>query len=321
VTLTWDDVWTWGGHCQQDSLLVWNKIPAAVAASQSVDVQQFRVELADAVGSTSSRFARRKPLAHAADLVLELVSPLESKNCWTIAEQDGHSSPNGLHLLVRAVWDAEAARDDVRSYVIERLADPGAVLVVDETGDLKRGTLSVGVQRQYTGTAGRVENTQVAAFLAYATERGHTFLDRRLYLPKSWCDDAGRREQARVPDRVVFATKPALAAAMIRAALDVGRWMPGSAAVGGRGRGLWRRPRTARASLRRLGLGLGLGYILGIVCNRTVPTHVDARRVDVLTALVPVGAWYRYSAGDGAKRRRRWCWWALIDVLAEPEGP
>jgi SRSO17 transposase len=240
VTLTWDDVWTWGGHRQQDSLLVWNKIPAAVTASHSVDVQQFSVELADAVGSTSSRFARRKPLAHAADLVLELVSPLESKNCWTIAEQDGHSSPNGLHLLVRAVWDAEAARDDVHSYVIERLADPGAVLVVDETGYLKKGTLSVGVQRQYTGTAGRVENTQVAAFLAYAAERGHTFLDRRLYLPKSWCDDAGRHEQARVPDRVVFATKPALAAAMIQAALrtsgvgcrDPPRWAAGDEVYG-----------------------------------------------------------------------------------------
>ena len=312
MTLTWDDVWTWGGHRQQDSLFVWNKIPAAVAASHSVDVQQFRVELAEAIGSISGRFARREPLAHAADLVLGLVSPLETKNCWTIAEQAGHGSPHGLqHLLGRAVWDADAARDDVRSYMIERLADPGAVLVVDETGDLKKGTRSVGVQRQYTGTAGRVENAQVAVFLTYAAARGHTFADRRLYLPQGWCEEADRREQAGVPDSVVFATKPALAAQMIEAALDAGtpaRWAAGDE-VYGADPGL-------RAGLRRR----GLGYVLGIGCNRSVPTHVGARRVDALTALVPAGAWYRYSAGNGSKGRR-WYSWAVIDVLAEPDGP
>lgn len=291
---------------------MWNKIPAAVAASHSVEAERFRVELAEAVGSISSRFTRREPLAHAADLVLGLVSPLETKNCWTIAQQAGHSSPHGLqHLLGRAVWDADAARDDVRSYVIERLADPGAVLVVDETGDLKKGSRSVGVQRQYTGTAGRIENAQVTVFLTYAAEQGHTFADRRLYLPASWCSDVDRRRRAGVPEQVKFATKPALAAQMIEAALGAGalaRWAAGDE-VYGADPGL-------RAALRRL----GLGYVLGIGCNRTVPTHVGPRRVDALTALVPGEAWYRLSAGNGSKGRR-WYSWALVDVLAEPDGP
>lgn len=291
---------------------MWNKIPAAVAAGHSVDAERFRVELAEAIGSISSRFARREPLAHAADLVLGLVSPLETKNCWTIAEQAGHGSPHGLqHLLGRAKWDADGARDDVRAYAVARLADPGAVLVVDETGDLKKGTGSVGVQRQYTGTAGRIENAQVAVFLTYAAAGGHAFADRRLYLPKGWCEDTERRERAGVPEEVVFATKPALAAQMIEAALAAGtpaRWAAGDE-VYGADPGL-------RSCLRRL----GLGYVLGIGCNRTVPTHVGPRRVDALTALVPDNAWYRLSAGNGSKGRR-WYSWALIDVLPEADGP
>jgi SRSO17 transposase len=148
---------------------------------------------------------------------------LERKNCWTIAEHVGHDSPHRLqHLLGRAVWDADGARDDVRSYVLGHLADPGAVLVVDETGDLKKGTASVGVQRQYSGTGGRIENCQVAVFLTYAAPGGHAFMDRRLYLPESWSTEPDRRELAGVPDDVAFATKPALASQMIESALMAG---------------------------------------------------------------------------------------------------
>jgi hypothetical protein len=312
VTLTWGDVWTWGGHRQQDSLLVWNKIPAAVAASHSVDAERFRVELAEAIGSISSRFAGREPLAHAADLVLGLVPPLETKNCWTIAEHAGHASPHGLqHLLGRAKWDADGARDDVRSYAVARLADPGAVLVVDETGDLKKGARSVGVQRQYTGTAGRVENAQVAVFLTYAAQSGHAFADRRLYLPRGWCEGADRREQAGVPGRGRVHDQAGAGRADDRG----GAGCRDACMVGGRGRGLRRRPWSAACLRRR-----GLGYVLGIGCNRTVPTHVGSRRVDALTALVPDQAWYRHSAGDGSKGRRFYSW-ALVDVLAEPDGP
>ncbi len=202
---------------------MWNISPVAVAAEHKVAASRWEAEFASAVGRVSGRFARREPLAHARDLVAGLVAPLERKNCWMIAEHAGHASPHGLqHLLGRAVWDADGVRDDVREYVLDHLADPGAVLVIDETGDLKKGTATVGVQRQYTGTAGRIENAQVAVYLTYAAPGGHAFIDRALYLPKSWCDDAGRRRRAGVPDYVRFATKPALAAGMIERAVTAG---------------------------------------------------------------------------------------------------
>ena len=132
------------------------------------------------------RFARYEPLRHAAELMAGMVSGLDRKNCWTIAEHRGDATPDGLqHLLSRAKWDAEAVRDDLRDYVVDAFGDPGAVLVVDETGDVKKGVHSVGVQRQYTGTAGRIENAQVAVYLTYAAPRGHALIDRALYLPKS----------------------------------------------------------------------------------------------------------------------------------------
>jgi SRSO17 transposase len=121
----------------------------------------------------AGRFARVEPRLRAGRLVLGLLSDLPRKNCWTIAEWAGETSPHGMqHLLCRAVWDAVGVRDDVREYVVEHLYDNAAVLVVDETGDVKKGTHTVGVQRQYTGTAGRIENSQVAVYLVYAGERG-----------------------------------------------------------------------------------------------------------------------------------------------------
>jgi SRSO17 transposase len=132
--------------------------------------------------------------------MLGLLSDLGRKNCWTIAERSGHATPDALqHLLSRAVWDADAVRDDLRGYVVEHLGDPDAVLVVDETGDLKKGVETVGAQRQYTGTAGRIENAQVAVYLAYAAPTGHALIDRALYLPKSWIDDPERRTRAKIP--------------------------------------------------------------------------------------------------------------------------
>ena len=133
--------------------------------------------------------------------MLGMVSGLDRKNCWTIAEHRGDRSPDGLqHLLSRAKWDADAVREDLRDYVIDAFGDPGAVLVVDETGDVKKGVESVGVQRQYTGTAGRIENAQVAVYLTYAAPRGHALIDRALYLPKSWTEDPARCASAGVPD-------------------------------------------------------------------------------------------------------------------------
>ena len=148
------------------------------------------------------RFSRYEPLRHAAGLMLGMISGLDRKNCWTIAEHRGDGHPDGLqHLLSRAKWDAEAVRDDLRDYVIDAFGDPDAVLVVDETGDVKKGIDTVGVQRQYTGTAGRIENAQVAVYLTYAAPRGHALIDRALYLPKSWAEDPDRCDDAGIPTR------------------------------------------------------------------------------------------------------------------------
>jgi SRSO17 transposase len=144
-------------------------------------------------------------------------------NCWPVAEHAGEGCPRGMQRLLPAVVRDEAGvRDDLGGYVLYHFAGPGAVLVMDETGDLKKGTATVGVQRQYTGTAGRTGNPQVAVYLAYAAPAGAAFTGRALYLPRSWTSDPGRCRAAGVPEDTAFATKPALAKAMITRALDAG---------------------------------------------------------------------------------------------------
>jgi SRSO17 transposase len=197
----------------------------AVAAGHSVDPAGWQAVFDEAMDRIAGRFARVEPRRTARAFVSGLLSDVESKTCWGLAEQAGHARPDAMQRLLRtAVWDADAVRDDVRGFVAQRLADPDAVLVVDETGDLKKGTRSVGVQRQYTETAGRIENAQVGVFLAYASPRGRALADRRLYLPTSWTDDPDRRAAAGVPADTVFATKPQLAGDMIEDALDGGVW-------------------------------------------------------------------------------------------------
>lgn len=150
----------------------------------------------------AGRFARVEPRRRVRDLVLGLLSDLPRKNCWSIAEWAGETSPDGMrHLLGRAKWDADRGRDDVREYVLEHLHDEDAVLVVDETGDVKKGTHTVGAQRQYTGTAGRIENAQVAVYLVYAGSRGHAAVDRELYIPRSWTCDPDRCRAAGLSTR------------------------------------------------------------------------------------------------------------------------
>jgi SRSO17 transposase len=175
-----------------------------VAAGHSLDVDPARwQELFDELmGRVAGRFARVDLRRRAKAFVGGLLADLPRKNCWTIAEHAGNSSPDGMqHLLSRAVWDHDAVRDEVRDYLVEHLGDPGAVLVVDETGDLKKGTTTVGAQRQYTGTAGRIENAQVAVYLVYASQVGHAVIDRELYLPRSWTNDPARLQAAGVPRR------------------------------------------------------------------------------------------------------------------------
>jgi SRSO17 transposase len=238
--------------------------------------------------------------------MLGIASGLDRKNCWTIAEHRGDVTPDGLqHLLSRAKWDADLVRDDLRGYVVDAFADPGAVLVCDETGDLKKGVHTVGVQRQYTGTAGRIENAQVAVYLTYAAPRGHALIDRALYLPRSWAEDTDRRGRAGVPDDVGFATKPAVAAGAPAS------WVAGDEVYGAD-------PRL-RATIR----GLGLGYVLQVAANRRVSTLAGPIRVDAVAALLDQQSWQTYSCGRGAKGHRdyAWAWVAILPDPADTDPP
>ena len=168
-------------------------------------------------------FARCEARHRAWAYIRGLLSPVERKNGWQLAEVTGDATPYGLqHLLGRARWDADAVRDDLRAYLVKSLGDPHAVLVLDETGFLKKGQQSVGGARQDSGTAGRVENCQIGVFLAYASVHGHALLDRALYLPKVWTDDRARCQHAGVPAEQLFATKPQLARHMLQRAFEAG---------------------------------------------------------------------------------------------------
>ena len=235
-----------------------------------------------------------------------ILSGLPRKNCWSIAEYAGDPTPGGMqHLLGRARWDADAVRDDLRDYLIERLGDPGAVLVVDETGDVKKGTATAGVQRQYTGTAGRTENAQVAVYLAYVAPAGHALIDRELYLPQSWIGDPGRCRAAGIPEGTAFATKPALARRMLARTLDAGvtaAWAAGDEVYG---TDPW-----LRADLEER----ETGYVLAVACRHRFTTGLRTSRADDLTRRLPRAAWQRYSAGAGAKGHRYYDWaWVATD--------
>jgi SRSO17 transposase len=239
-----------------------------------------------------------------------LLADLPRKNCWSIAEHAGDRDPHGMqHLLNRAVWDTDGVRDDLRDYVIAHLGDSDAVLVVDETGDLKKGSTTLGVQRQYTGTAGRIENAQVAVYLTYAGAPGHAMIDRELYLPASWTSDDQRCTAAGIPADIGFLTKPALAAGMLVRALNAGvpaRWVAGDEVYG------------ADPGLRAELEIHQVGYVLAIGRDRRVPTEAGLLRADEIAAMLPKRAWQRLSAGPGAKGQRYYDW-ALISHC-DPAG-
>jgi SRSO17 transposase len=221
-----------------------------------------------------------------------LLAPVERKNGWQLAAAAGDATPDGVQdLLSWAQGDAEAVRDDLHAYVVRHLGEAGAVLVVDETGFLKKGPKSAGVQRQYSGTAGRIETSQVGVFLGYATQHGHALLDRALYRPKEWADDADRRRQARVPAAVAFTTKPKLGLAMLERARAAGvpfSWVSGDSVYGAE----HRIRRWAEQHRRGYGLAVTSGQRLGL---RPVTTWIRK---------LPRSAWQRLSAGNGAKGPR-----------------
>lgn len=282
-------------------------------AGHDVDPAGWQARFDEVMARIAGRFTRVEPRRRARAFVLGLLSDLPRKNCWSIAEHAGDPTPDGMqHLLRKAVWDADTVRDDVRAIAVEHLGVEEAMLVVDETGDLKTGQATVGVQRQYTGTAGRIENAQVGVFLTYTTTLGHTVVDREVYLPRSWTDDPDRCAAAGVPSEVEFATKPALATRMITRALDAGvpaGWVAGDEVYGN------------DPGLRTELEDRGVGYVLAIGRNRRIPTATGGYRADMLAAMLPKRAWQRLSAGNGAKGYRYYDWgWVDIRTTAEQAG-
>ena len=231
-----------------------------------------------------------------------LIGGVERKNGWQLAEHAGDAAPWRMQaVLGRGFWDAEQARDICRDYVVERLGDPSGVLVLDETGFLKKGTHSVGVGRQYSATAGRIENCQVGVFLAYASRKGHAFIDRRLYLPQDWALGAARRRQVHVPDGVVFATKPKIATAMAAAALEAGvpcAWVLGDAVYG------------CDKGLRVMLEAHDKPYALAVRGNEAlmIGTSFHWRTAGDVAAGLGRDAWHRLAAGRGSKGPRLYDW-------------
>ena len=247
------------------------------------------------------RFLRSEPRGRVLGYLKGLLSSARRKNGWQLAEEIGEARPDGVQrLLSAATWDADAVRDDLRSYVVGHFGSEEAVLIVDETGFVKKGTKSVGVKRQYSGTAGRIENCQIGVFLCYASSRGAAFIDRALYLPTEWAEDAERRSEAGVPEAVRFATKPELARQMLRRAFaaDVPcAWVLGDSVYG---------------KDRRLRLFLEAKkqpFVLGVPSNE--PLWVDGpnyhQASEIANGIKPTG-WKRLSAGNGSKGERLYDW-------------
>jgi SRSO17 transposase len=256
-------------------------------------------------------FERAEPRQRAMAYLRGLLSPVERKNSWQLAEVSGDTTPYAFqHLLRRALWDPEAVRDELRTYILQHLQDPDAVLVIDETGFLKQGRHAAGVARQYSGTAGRIENCQIGVFLAYASRLGHTLLDRALYLPQEWINDRARCQQAGIPQDRRFATKPQLAQQTLQRTLAAGvpaRWVTGDRVYG---------------NDRRLRVWLEeqpQAYVLAVSGKEYVWLGGQQRRVKTILATLAGEGWTRLSAGDGAKGPR-WYDWRWLS-LAEPLEP
>jgi SRSO17 transposase len=259
----------------------------------------------------SPYFERSEPRQRAMAYLRGLLSPAERKNSWQLAEVSGDTTPYAFqHLLRRALWDPEAVRDELRHYVLQHLEDPQAVLVIDETGFLKKGRHSAGVARQYSGTAGRIENCQIGVFLGYTSRLGQALLDRELYLPQEWTEDPERCRQAGIPVDCRFATKPQLARQMLARALAAGvptQWVTGDSVYG---------------DDRRLRLWLEAqrqAYVLAVSGKEYIWLDGQRRQVKTILAALPKDGWTRLSAGEGAKGPRWYDWRCLC--LADPGDP
>jgi SRSO17 transposase len=291
-------------------ILVSGQTSAPVSAT---DIDEWSADLDKLHHRIASRFEREEVRARSRRFLAGLLGRVERKNGWQLAEYAKEQTPDGMQrLLAKAKWDAEVVRDDLRSYVVEQLGDPEGVMVVDETGFLKKGPKSVGVKRQYSGTAGKVENCQVGVLLAYASPKGHAFIDRELYLPKEWAEDRVRRDEAGVPAEVEFATKPQLAKRMLERAFAAGvrpAWVAGDEVYGG-DRALW----TCLEGCRQ-------PFVLGLRSNEYVWVERSigpwqGAAGEVALGIAP-GAWQRLSAGNGSKGPRVYDW-ATVPLVPPP---
>src|SRR5262245_4551704 len=265
-----------------------------------LDVQLWDLYWAEIERRIGPVFARSDARERAMSYLAGLLSPAERKNSWQLAEISGEPNPYGFqHLLGRADWDPDVLRDKLRSYVTDYLAADDAVGVIDETGFLKKGRHSAGVARQYSGTAGKVENCQVGVFLAYASAQGQTLLDRELYLPKEWSEDRERCRQAGIPDDRAFATKPALAQQMLQRTFDAGvvlAWVTGDSVYGD--------DRKLRGWLE----GRKQAYVLAVSSDETVWIRNVQRAITTILGELPTEGWERLSAGVGSKGPRTYDW-------------
>jgi SRSO17 transposase len=281
-------------------------------AALTVDtVRAWSLELTEVERRLGTRFPRWEARRRAGAYLRGLLSPVERKNGWQLAEVNGDETPYGMqHLLGRAQWDTEAVRDDLRGYVMEYLGTPQGVMVIDETGFLKKGRHSAGVARQYSGTAGRVENCQIGVFLAYASAHGQALLDCALYLPKEWTQERERCTQAGIPQDRAFATKPELARRMLERACQAevpAAWVTGDSVYG---------------DDRRLRMWLEAqeqAYVLAVSGKEYVWLGWQQRQIKTVLASLPVDGWTRHSAGAGAKGPRWYDWYWL--PLADPRQP
>jgi len=281
-------------------------------ATQLVPLSAWEQQFDHLTKRIAARFARLEARQQASAYLRGLLSPIKRKNGWQLAEHLGYRAPHRVqHLLDRAVWDEAGVRADLRAYVLDNLSADAAILVLDESGFLKKGDKSVGVKRQYCGTAGRVENCQVGVFLGYATDQGQTLLDGALYLPEEWAHDPKRRKQAKVPPSVRFATKPQLAQQMLVRALDAGvaAAFVTADSVYGNDAGL-------RDCLERR----GQAYVLAIKSDLRLSWEGGQIRAQTLAERLPAGAWQTLCCGQGAKGPRLFAWaWLPLDA-PEQEG-
>ncbi|MFG2831963.1 IS701 family transposase [Streptomyces sp. NPDC048434] len=272
-------------------------------------------ELQSVFVRVAGRFGRADLRWRMRDYVRGLLAPVGRKNGWQLAEYAGHRDPAGLqHLLNGARWDADAVRDDVRAYVAEHLG-PGGVLIIDDTGFIKKGTTSAGVSRQYTGPSGKIDNCQIGVFAAYATARGRALVDRELYLPKCWTKDRERCRAAKIPDERGFATKGELARSVVRRCLAAdlpASWVTADEAYGQD----W--------SFRRMLEQHGLGYVVAVPKSQQIKSLAGAWRIDQLIDEGPADAWQTLSCGDGAKGPRVYDWAAAklpVNLVFDPDPP